>query len=84
MQTDGGFYVGFADMLEIGQLENLNYWVDSKDHTGDSLWFKDELPLETAIQHFLRIRKERKLGYDIERDLNTDLADTDRPRSHDP
>ena len=33
-----GFYVGFAGMLEIGQLENLNYWVQSKDHEGVEMW----------------------------------------------
>jgi hypothetical protein len=69
-----GFYVGFAGMLEIGQLENLNYWVESKDHNGVELWSKDDIPLEEAIGHFLRIRKERELGYDIEIDLNPDLG----------
>ena len=65
-----GFHVGLAGMLEIGQLENLNYWVESRDHTGRVLWAKDELPLEEAIGHFLRIRRERELGFDIETDLN--------------
>lgn len=69
-----GFYVGFAGMLEVGQLENLNYWVESKDHTGRELWYKDDIPLEEAIAHFLRIRRERELGYDIEIDLNPELG----------
>src|SRR4051812_8463633 len=69
-----GFYVGFAGMLEIGQMENLNYWVESKDHEGDYLWEKSDLSLEEAIGHFLRIRRERKLGYDIETDLNPGLG----------
>jgi hypothetical protein len=69
-----GFYVGFAGMLEIGQLENLNYWVLSRDWQGNKLWYKDDIPLEEAIGHFLRIRRERELGYDIEIDLNLDLG----------
>jgi hypothetical protein len=69
-----GFYVGFAGMLEVGQLENLNYWVVSKDHRGVELWQKDDISLEEAIGHFLRIRKERELGYDIEIDLNPGLG----------
>jgi hypothetical protein len=69
-----GFYVGFAGMLEIGQLENLNYWVESKDHRGVKLWFKDDIVLEEAIGHFLRIRRERQLGYDIEIDLTPELG----------
>ena len=70
MQMDAGFYVGFADLLEIGQLENLDCWVESKNHTGDVLWYRDNLSREQAIAQFLRIRNERQLGYDIERDLN--------------
>ena len=69
-----GFYVGLAGILEVGQLENLNYWVESKDHTGATLWQKDDMPLEEAIGHFLRIRKEREVGYDIEVDLNPGLG----------
>ena len=72
LRMDAGFYLGFADLLEIGQLENLNYWVESKDHHGVSLWSQDDLSLEEAVQHFVRIRNERELGYDIERDLNPD------------
>jgi hypothetical protein len=74
LRLTSGFYVGFADMLEIGQLENLNYWVQSKDHRGVEFWYKDNIPLEEAIWHFLRIRRERELGYDIEIDLNPDLG----------
>jgi hypothetical protein len=74
LQMTTGFYVGFAGMLEIGQLENLNYWVESKDHEGAELWFMDDISLEEAIGHFLRIRKERELGYDIEIDLNPGLG----------
>ncbi|QVL32441.1 hypothetical protein KIH39_00550 [Telmatocola sphagniphila] len=66
---NAGFYVGFAGMLEIGQLENENYWVESKDHNGKLLWDKDDISLEEAIGHFLRNRQERELGYDIENDL---------------
>ena len=69
-----GFYVGFAGMLEVGQLENLNYWIRSKDHEGVELWYKDDIGLEEAIGHFLRIRKERELGYDIEIDLAPELG----------
>lgn len=69
-----GFYVGFTNSLRIGQLENLNYWVESRDHAGRMLWEKDDLPLEEAIEHFLRIRKEREIGYDIEIDLNPGLG----------
>ena len=61
-------------MLEIGQLENLNYWVQSKDHEGVEMWLKDDISLEEAIEHFLRIRRERELGYDIEIDLNPGLG----------
>jgi hypothetical protein len=81
LRMTSGFYVGFAGMLEIGQLENLNYWVDSKDHTGRKLWYKDDIPLEEAIGHFLRIRRERELGYDIEIDLNPHLGHIG-PRGH--
>ena len=69
LRMDAGFYVGFAGTLEIGQLENLNYWVEAKDHTGRVLWYKDDIPLEEAIGHFLRIRRELGVGYDIESDL---------------
>jgi len=75
LRMGGGFYVGFAEMLEIGQLENLNYWVESRDHNGNQLWFKDDLSLDDAIQHFLRIRTERELGYDIELDINHGVGD---------
>jgi hypothetical protein len=78
-----GFYVGFAGMLEIGQLENLNYWVESMDHTGVMLWCKDDIPLEEAIAHFLRIRRERELGFDIEVDLNPELGHIGPRRSSD-
>lgn len=74
LRMTSGFYVGFARMLEIGQLENLNYWVESKDHNGVELWNKDDIPLEEAITHFLRIRRERELGYDIEIDHNPELG----------
>ena len=69
-----GFYIGFAGDLEIGQLENLNYWVESKDENDNVLWYKDNLPLAEAIGHFLRIRREREMGYDIEIDLNPGLG----------
>ncbi|VTR92468.1 unnamed protein product [Gemmata massiliana] len=69
LRMGAGFYIGFAGMLEVGQLENLNYWVESKDRTGAMLWQKDDMPLEEAIEHFLRIRRERELDYDIEGDL---------------
>lgn len=74
MRFEAGFYVGFAGLLEIGQLENLNYWVEYKDHTGKVVWFEDDMPLEVAIAHFLRIRREREIGYDIEVDLNPGLG----------
>jgi hypothetical protein len=74
LRMTSGFYVGFAGMLEVGQLENLNYWVESKDHTGRELWYKDDITLEEAIGHFLRIRRERELGYDIEMDLIQELG----------
>jgi hypothetical protein len=67
-----GFCVDFAELLSIGQLENLNYWVTYRDWQGKELWHKDDIPLEEAIGHFLRIRRERELGYDIEGDLNED------------
>ncbi|WP_337176122.1 hypothetical protein [Paludisphaera sp.] len=69
LRLDTGYYVGFsANLLRIGQLENLNYWVESRDSNGRMLWEKDDIPLEEAIGHFLRIREERELGYDIEGD----------------
>jgi hypothetical protein len=74
LQMTTGFYVGFGDVLEVGQLENLNYWVEFKDLEGCKLWEKDDLPLEEAIGHFLRIRREQELGYDIEIDLNPGLG----------
>lgn len=77
LRMDAGFYIGFAGMLEVGQLENLNYWIESKDHTGVTLWEKDDLSLEEAIGHFLRIRRERELGYDIESDLIQGSGQTD-------
>ena len=80
LRMDAGFYIGFARLLEIGQLENLNYWVESKDHTGAVLWEKDDLSLEEAIGHFLRIRRERELGYDIEEDLIQDLMRQTGPK----
>ncbi|CAN5610569.1 hypothetical protein BH23PLA1_BH23PLA1_34870 [soil metagenome] len=74
LQLNGGFYVGFADMIEIGQLENLNYWAESRDEQGKVIWSEDDLSMKEAIEHFLRIRKERELGYDIEMDLNPESS----------
>lgn len=74
LQMESGFYVGFAGMLEIGQLENLNCWVESKDHKGREMWYRDDIPMEEAIGRFLRIRRERQLGYDIEVDLIRELG----------
>ncbi len=74
LQMTTGFYFRFVGMLEIGQLENLNYWVVSKDHEGAELWFQDDLGLDEAIAHFLRISKERELGYDLEMDLHPGLG----------
>ena len=75
LRLDTGFYVGFcANHLRIGQLENLKYWVESRSHDGRMLWEKDDITLEEAIGHFLRIRKERQLGFDIEVDLNPGLG----------
>ena len=74
LRMNCGFYVGFAEMLEIGQLENLKYWVTSRDHDNNELWSKDDLTLDAAIQQFLRIRHERQLGFDIELDLNPGLG----------
>ncbi len=84
LRMTSGFYVGFAGMLEIGQLESLNYWVESKDHTGRELWYKDDIPLEEAIGHFLRIRRERELGYDFEIDLILGLAHIGPPQAARP
>lgn len=71
LKLNAGFYIGFSlELLEIGQLENCNYWVASRDHHGNVLWQADDLPLEQAIHHFLRIRHERQLGYDIEEYLH--------------
>jgi len=64
----------FSIDLTIGQLENLNYWVDYKTHDGRIVWEADDIPLEEAIGHFLRIRREREVGYDIEVDLNPGLG----------
>lgn len=77
LRMDAGFYVGFADLLEIGQLENLNFWVESRSHDGTQLWYADDLPLDEAIAAFLRIRSERQLGYDIERELMNGGGDDD-------
>jgi len=66
-----GVYVCFCEMVEIGQLENLNYWVESRKTDGTVLWEIDDIPLEEAIAHFLRIRSERQAGYDIEADLTS-------------
>jgi hypothetical protein len=44
LRLPGGFYVGFADMLEIGQLENLQYRVESRDNAGRVLWTKSVEP----------------------------------------
>ena len=63
-----GVDVGFFGMLEIGQLENLNYYVRSSDGT-KQLWFIDDIGLDEAIEHFLRLRHERQFGFDIEHDL---------------
>jgi hypothetical protein len=72
LRFPAGFYVGFCDMLEIGQLENLNFWVEYRRIDGTVLWEIDDIPLDDAIGHFLRIRKERGIGYDIEADLNSE------------
>ena len=72
LRLNTGSYVCFCEMLEIGQLENLNYWVQSRSTDGTVLWEIDDIPLEDAIEHFLRIRRERHAGYDIEADLNSE------------
>jgi len=61
-----GASVNFFDLLEMGQLENINYFVKSKNSEGTCLWYIDDISLEEALAHFLRIRRERKLGFDYE------------------
>ena len=72
LRFPSGFYAGFSGMLEIGQLENLNYWIESRQIDGTVLWEADDISLDDAIGHFLRIRQERELGFDIETDLNSE------------
>jgi hypothetical protein len=75
LQLDVGVYVGIFGMVEIGELENGNFWVRSCElHPHKELWMKDDIPLEEAIAHFIRIRKERQIGYDIEADLISKAA----------
>jgi hypothetical protein len=59
-----------------GNSERIDFLrlVLSKDHEGAELWFQDDLALDEAIAHFLRISKERELGYDLEMDLNPGLG----------
>jgi hypothetical protein len=68
-ETEVGFWAGILTDLEIGQLENLNYWVEYKGEKGRE-WFKDDIGLDEAIGHFLRLRKEHEVGLDIESDLD--------------
>jgi hypothetical protein len=79
LRTTAGFSVGLFNLLEIGQLENLNYWVKSQNWQGKELWYKDDIQLEEAIARFLRIRRERELGFGIEIDLGPNLGRI-RPR----
>ena len=69
LMMNTGFDVGFIGRLGIRQLENLNYSVEHRDDKGIKLWYKDDISLDEAIEHFLRIRRERQMGYDIEKDL---------------
>lgn len=59
----------FGGMLSIGQLENGNFYVCSGDAHGNELWTVDDITLDEALVHFLRLRRERQLGFDIERQL---------------
>jgi len=70
LSSQAGFHIGLAGMIEIGQLENLHYWVISHDEFGNVFWEADGLTdLEGAIACFLRLRQERELGYDLEAEL---------------
>lgn len=67
LSADAGFHIGLAGLIEIGQLENLHYWVESRSPVGEKLWEADDLQsLDAAITAFLRLRQERQLGYDLE------------------
>lgn len=80
--SQAGFHIGLAGMIEIGQLENLNYWVASRDAQGNLLWEADDLTdLEGAIACFLRLRRERELGYDLEAELAREEADAEVNRT---
>ena len=68
-ETDVGFFVTIFD-LDIGQLENLNYWVEYRGEKGRRKWYKAEIGLDEAIGHFLRLRREHEVGFDIESDLD--------------
>ena len=53
---------------------NRRYWVRSLDHEENELWLSDDISLDEAIGHFLRIRRERGLGYDLEEDMNREAG----------
>lgn len=64
-----GADVDLFGMLLIGQLENGRFYVRTADGVGNELSIVDDIPLEEALQLFLRLRRERQLGFDIEREL---------------
>lgn len=66
LSLNTGADVDYFTLLTIRQLENGNYSSESLDHEGNGLALVDDVSLDEALAFFLRVRKERKLGYDIE------------------
>lgn len=67
LQLNTGLWVSFSfELLTIGQTDDLKYYVTYRTDDGNVLWEMDELSLDEAIDHFVRIRSEGQLGYDFE------------------
>jgi hypothetical protein len=70
LRLDIGIHVGLFGLLEIGQLEELTYYVILFGFRGPGeryvKWQKDRLSLEEAIGHFLRLRHAHEFGFDYE------------------
>jgi len=71
LRLDVGIHVGLGSgLLEIGQLEELTYYVilfGFRDGERSMEWQQDRLSMDEAIAHFLRLRHVHELGYDYER-----------------
>ena len=75
LEADAGFYFGFGGVFEIGQLENLTFWVEQKGFDSETkedveIFYREYEQVNDAIDKFIEIRDSVGCGYDWEKKLN--------------